>query len=99
MSERPTQAEIDELQPCPFCGDIPYFSEVMEKDDRRYMQRNLICCVSMRTTIGYGRFKNMTDKAIEAELTESLIKQWNARNKPEIDEANENFDVTRRHRT
>lgn len=48
-------------------------------DDRRYMLLTLDCCVSMRATIGFGDYKDMTTDAIQASLTAELIKRWNSR--------------------
>lgn len=70
------------LLPCPFCSDTPTYSDVQEKDDRRYMQMSLMCCISMSESIGYGQFKNMSDVAIESELKNALLTAWNTRAAP-----------------
>lgn len=70
---------MSELRECPFCGCQPTFSEVEEKDDRRYMEMRLECCATMRSTICYSSFKSMTDAAIESELRHDLVNDWNRR--------------------
>lgn len=72
-------AACSDLLDCPFCGGTPKFSTANERDDRRYVAMELECCVVMTDSIGWGRFKSMTDDEIKAELTASLTKTWNTR--------------------
>lgn len=68
------------VKPCPFCGSQPRFSDVEYIDDRRYVQMELECCVTMSAVLGYQKYSGMTDKAIHAVLTDRLTKHWNIRN-------------------
>lgn len=67
------------LLPCPFCGETPIFSDVEERDDRRYMRMLLECCITMSASIGYSKFKYMSDKEVKDYLTSKLINKWNSR--------------------
>lgn len=67
------------LLPCPFCGNVPSFTGVEDRDDRRYMEMELECCVTMTASIGYGRFRSMTPAEIKDDLTRQLVEQWNRR--------------------
>lgn len=71
------------LLPCPFCGNVPFFSSVEARDDGRYMAMDLVCCVTMTASIGYGRFRNMTPAEIKDDLTHQLVEQWNRRHTEE----------------
>lgn len=73
----------EKLLPCPFCGGQPVFSSPYEHDDRRAMRMDLECCVTMRESIPYYRFKEMTEKEIEKKLVKELIKEWNTRVQPD----------------
>lgn len=70
---------MSELKPCPHCGGQPYFSEVEEKDDRRYMQIELTCCATYTQAIGWGKYKSMSESEIKNYLTEGVTEQWNNR--------------------
>jgi len=69
------------LQPCPFCGNQPNFGGDAAdwKDDNRYVQLSLGCCVQMNETIGWRKARDMTLEARTAELKARLIERWNTR--------------------
>jgi len=69
------------LEACPFCGNTPSFSgDVTEwKDDARYVELSLGCCVSMTEAIGWRRAGAMTPEARTAELRSRLHSRWNTR--------------------
>lgn len=77
-----TDLEIDKaLEACPFCGNEPSFSgDASEwKDDYRYVELSLGCCVSMTEQIGWRRAREMTHEAKTAELRSRLQLRWNTR--------------------
>jgi hypothetical protein len=80
---------MSQLKLCPFCGGTPIFNDVEERDDRRYMVMELEVCARMSSSIGYGKFKTMTDKAIKEELTSRLIERWNKRVPPTSQEVSD----------
>lgn len=68
-----------ELKPCPFCGGDPWFDKPQAYDDRRYMAMHLECCVKLRATLGYSKYRNMRPEDIEAALKKELVAAWNTR--------------------
>ena len=72
----------DILKPCPFCGGMPDFGWVEEKDERRYVQLDLICCVTMSDTLSFHEHKSLSDDETEARLKTSLAESWNRRTPP-----------------
>lgn len=69
------------LEACPFCGDEPSFSGNASdwKDESRYVELSLGCCVSMTEQIGWRRARDMTHEAKTAELQNRLRLKWNTR--------------------
>ena len=69
------------LEACPFCGNEPSFSgDASEwKDESRYVELSLGCCVSMTEQIGWRRARDMTHEAKTAELRSRLQLRWNTR--------------------
>ena len=69
------------LLPCPFCGGLPYFEGDAKdwKDDHRYVELSLTCCVTMCETIGWKRARDMTIEARNKELQIRLTDKWNTR--------------------
>ncbi len=75
------QAAQQALEACPFCGDEPSFSGSASdwKDESRYVELSLGCCVSMTEQIGWRRARDMTHEAKTAELQNRLRLKWNTR--------------------
>lgn len=72
---------MEVLKECPFCGGEPWFkgSAADWKDDRRYVELSLICCVQMTETIGWMRARDMLVRERDKELRERLSLKWNTR--------------------
>ena len=70
---------MTDLLPCPFCGGDPWFDKPQAYDDRRYMAMHLECCAKMQATIGYSKYRNMSEEDIAAALKQQLIAAWNTR--------------------
>jgi hypothetical protein len=71
----------NEFKDCPFCGGKPYFDGCVDdrRDEGRYVQLSLVCCVTMTEAIGWKKAISMTTKEKETTLREKLISQWNTR--------------------
>jgi hypothetical protein len=67
------------LSKCPFCGDVPSFSSSEFKDDNRYVEMTLECCIRMSASIPYGQFKSMTSEQIDLDLRNELVAKWEDR--------------------
>jgi hypothetical protein len=69
------------VEACPFCGNEPSFSGNASewKDESRYVELSLGCCVSMTEQIGWRRARDMTHEAKTAELRSRLRSKWNTR--------------------
>ena len=67
--------------PCPFCGEQPWFAgDTAEwKDEGRYVELSLRCCVRMSEAIGWRLGRDMTVEERTAQLKASLTKRWNTR--------------------
>lgn len=74
-----TSPSVEDLKPCPFCGDKPTFSDIKDPDERRYMMMELECCVTMRTSISYPDYNKLPGEALANVLKHQLVAQWNAR--------------------
>jgi len=68
-----------ELLPCPFCGNKPNLTDWEWKDDSRYVEASLVCCVTMSEAIGWRKARDMTDSAKAEELRSKLVEAWNRR--------------------
>jgi len=79
MSFFKPESEEPPFYSCPFCGNKPYFTDVEWKDDSRYIQLSLECCVSMSEAIGWYKAKDMTISDITSELKNRLSLRWNTR--------------------
>jgi hypothetical protein len=75
------EAAQQALEACPFCGNEPSFSGNASdwKDESRYVELSLGCCVSMTEQIGWRRARDMTHEAKTAELQNRLRLKWNTR--------------------
>lgn len=67
----------EQLKLCPFCGGLPYFSKVSEVDDCMFME--LTCCTTMSKSVGWGKYRNMSEEEIHAHLKAQLVAEWNTR--------------------
>lgn len=72
-------APLLKLIPCPFCGGVPAFTAAQVKDDRRYVQMELECCITMTTNISYPHFTKMSPTDLDYHLKATLTAQWNQR--------------------
>lgn len=72
-----------ELLPCPFCGGTPSYKRAEWKDDSRYVQAELNCCVTMTDGIGWRRARDMTEKQQNEMLLKDLSETWNKRYVPD----------------
>ena len=81
MTDQLIQAAQQALEACPFCGNEPSFSGNASewKDDYRYVELSLGCCVSMTEQIGWRRAREMTNEAKTEELRSRLQLRWNTR--------------------
>jgi hypothetical protein len=77
--QHPRAASPAKLSKCPFCGDIPAFSNYELKDDNRYAKMTLECCIRMSASIPYGQFRLMTNEQIDRKLRSELLAQWENR--------------------
>jgi Zn finger protein HypA/HybF involved in hydrogenase expression len=77
------------LKPCPFCGNEPSFqgNPADWKDESRYVELSLGCCVVMSEQIGWRRAREMTVEARTVELEGRLRLKWNTRAAPAQAEA------------
>lgn len=73
------------LKPCPFCGNQPHFTKVEWKDESRYVEVELRCCVIMSEALGWMRARDMTKEQQQAELESHLTLCWNTRYTEETD--------------
>lgn len=78
-----------QLLPCPFCGDLPTFTDWVHKDDRRYVAMELECCVTMKSSISWPDYAKMPDALIDEQLKADLTKDWNTRVDTNKDETND----------
>lgn len=71
----------EHLQPCPFCGDEPWFEGDASawKDDSRYVEMSLGCCARITDTIGWRLARDMTHEARTERLKAKLSEAWNRR--------------------
>jgi hypothetical protein len=71
----------EELIGCPFCDSYPYFTGDGDnwRDDNRYVEMGLQCCVYMHDAIGWRQARDMTTKERADLLTQRLIERWNDR--------------------
>jgi hypothetical protein len=78
----------DDLKPCPFCGNVPWFEGSGEdwKDNHRYIQMHLVCCISMSSAIGWQKARDMVPEARTKEMKDILTQKWNTRFVVEDDE-------------
>jgi len=69
------------LQPCPFCGDEPWFEgdASVWKDDRRYVEMSLGCCARITDMLGWKLARDMTHEARTERLKVKLSDAWNRR--------------------
>ena len=75
----------DAPEPCPFCGDDPWFDTAKSYGDSRYMAMHLECCdIKMHKTMSYSKFWNMPLEDITAQLKRDLIAAWNTRALPAV---------------
>lgn len=76
---------VQELEPCPFCGNKPhFFGDVTDwKDDHRYVELSLGCCAMMTEGIGWRKARDMTVEARNTDLRDRLSANWNRRVVPE----------------
>jgi hypothetical protein len=71
---------IDAIRPCAFCGSRPQLKTLGECEDNGVrLSAKLVCCVTVKETIRWERFRNMTQEEIKAELESKLIKNWNTK--------------------
>jgi len=70
-----------ELKPCPFCGDTPSFTGDAGKwrDESRYVELSIECCVTMTEAIGWRKARDMTVNERTEELQTKLSERWNNR--------------------
>lgn len=78
----------DDFLSCPFCGSAPWNEgdAAQWKDDNRYVQMKLVCCVTMSSAIGWKRARDMTVEQRAKEMKEALLNRWNTRHKEWSDE-------------
>jgi hypothetical protein len=69
----------DTLNPCPFCGACPEYSDVEERDDRRYVEMQLQCCVTMATTVSWPAWSETPLPQLRVQMRKTLAEQWNTR--------------------
>ncbi len=71
----------DKICKCPFCGGDPWFEGDGDnwRDDRRYVQMKLVCCVTMSSAIGWSAARDMQSKDREEFLKKALVEKWNKR--------------------
>lgn len=81
MTDPLRQAVRLALEACPFCGNEPSFSGNASewKDDYRYVELSLGCCVLMTEQIGWRQAREMTHEAKTTELRNRLQLRWNTR--------------------
>lgn len=70
------------LLSCPFCSSVPTFSDVEEKDDRRYVEMRLECCITMQAGIGWRSYRDMSHPDRKEHLQKELTASWNKRAYP-----------------
>jgi hypothetical protein len=70
---------MTQFLPCPFCGSNPTVHEVHSTDERRYMQMNVSCCVTMSAGLQYSVYRSMIAIDIEKQIINMLAQKWNTR--------------------
>lgn len=79
---------IDGLEGCPFCGETPCWEGdgANWKDEKRYVQMKLMCCVTMSCSISWMVAREMLVEDRTKEMKNSLTKRWNTRYIEDSDE-------------
>lgn len=72
---------------CPFCGGQPSLSQPEWKDDNRYVEMELTCCViTMKDSIPWVNARHLEMPDIYFRLSDSLTVLWNDRYIPDPEE-------------
>lgn len=67
------------LKTCPFCDNKPSFTPLRYKDDRRYVEMNLECCIEMKEVLNFSQYRSLNEVYIVDKLKLALINRWNTR--------------------
>ena len=72
------------LKPCPFCGEVATFTDVIEEDYGRYYEmriecQGLYCDTTMAEEFDYVVYRKLGQAEADNNLKNSLAKKWNTR--------------------
>lgn len=67
------------LKCCPFCDAAPLFTLLEYKDDRRYVEMKLECCIEMKEVLNFSQYRNLNEVDIIDKLKLDLMNRWNTR--------------------